>query len=179
MHSPIENAGSTICTSHNPKWDPNSILAIPTQPRQSRDTQLLLEGRSRNKIVVGRATMYKRGMTVPESKTTPTACNHHTRSAERQHLAAHLPAENRSSRLQDECTLEEITSWVNKQNDDMDTQMSDSNYSWRRNRKHTQRKAGEQLEMISTPSTERMSSVPTSALTRRMISVTARALQRL
>jgi len=58
--------------------------------------------------------MYKRGMTVPESKSTPTASNHRTGSAGRKHLGAHLPAENRSWRLVDECTLEEITSRVNK-----------------------------------------------------------------
>ena len=125
--------------------------------------------RSRNGLVVCRATTYKGGMTVPESKPTPTASNHRTGSAGRKHLGAHLPAENRTWRL------------VNKQNDDVDTQTSDSEHTWRRNRKHTRRKVGErteQLEMISAPSTGRMSSVPTSGPTRRMISTTARALEK-
>jgi len=58
--------------------------------------------------------MYKRGMTVPESKQTPTASNHRTGSARRKHLGAHLPAETHSWRLVDERTMEEITSRVNK-----------------------------------------------------------------
>ena len=70
--------------------------------------------RSRNGLVVGRATTYKRGMTVPESKSTPTSSNHSTGSAGRKYLGAHLPAENRSWRLVDERTLEEITSRANK-----------------------------------------------------------------
>jgi len=67
---------------------------------------------------------------------------------------------------------------VNKQNDDVDTQTSDSEHTWRRSGMHTRRRAGEQLEMISAPSTGRMSSVPTSAPTWRMISATARAPER-
>ena len=69
--------------------------------------------RSRNGLVVGRATTYNRGMTVPESNPSATASNHRTGSSARKHLGAHLPAENRSWRLVDECTLEEITSRVN------------------------------------------------------------------
>jgi hypothetical protein len=65
--------------------------------------------RSRNGLVVGGATTYKRGMTVPESKPTPTARNHRTGSAAGS-TEAHLPAENRSWRLVNERTLEEITS---------------------------------------------------------------------
>ena len=53
--------------------------------------------------------MYKRGKTVPEPKSTPTASNHRTGSAERKHLGAHLPEENLSWRLVNECTLDEIT----------------------------------------------------------------------
>jgi len=63
-------------------------------------------------------------------------------------------------------------------NDGVDTQTSDSEHTWTRSGKHTRRNAGEQLEMISAPSTGRMSSVPTSAPTRRMISATARAPER-
>jgi len=107
--------------------------------------------------------MYNRGMTVPESKTTSTASTHRTGSAGRKHLGAHLPAENRSWRI------------VNKQKEDVDTQTSDSEHTSRRNGKHTRSKASEQLEMISAPSTGRMSCVPTSALTWRMISATANA----
>jgi len=58
--------------------------------------------RSRNGLVVCRATTFKRGMTVLESKSTLTASNHCTGSAGRKHLGAHLPAENRSWRLVDE-----------------------------------------------------------------------------
>jgi len=69
--------------------------------------------------------------------------------------------------------LEEI-SRVNKQNDNMDTQISDSEHSRRRSRKNTQRKAGEQSAMISAPITKQMISEPTSSPTMRMISATAR-----
>ena len=70
---------------------------------------------------------------------------------------------------------------VNSEIDEVDTQQSDSDHTWRRRGKRNRRKAGErtqQLEMISAPSTGRMSSVPTSAPTRRMISATARAPER-
>jgi len=55
---------------------------------------------------------------------------------------------------------------------------NNSEHTWRRSGKHTRRKASEQLEMISAPSTGRMTSVPTSAPTWRMISATARAPER-
>jgi len=67
---------------------------------------------------------------------------------------------------------------VNKQNGYVDTQTSDSEHTWRRSGKHTRRRAGEQLEMISAPSTGRMSSVPTSAPTRRVISAITNAPER-
>jgi len=57
---------------------------------------------------------YESGMAVPESKTTPTASNHRTRSAGRKHLWAHFPAENHNWRLVDECALDGINSRVNK-----------------------------------------------------------------
>jgi hypothetical protein len=72
----------------------------------------------------------------------------------------------------------EMKRQANSENDDMDTQTSDSEHTWRWSGKHTWRKAGEQLEMISAPSTVRMSSVPTSAPTWRMISATIRAPER-
>ena len=69
--------------------------------------------RSRNGLVVGGATTYKRGMTVPESK--PTLLQAITvPGLLRGRTKAHLPAENRSWWLVDECALEEITSRVNK-----------------------------------------------------------------
>jgi len=69
----------------------------------------------------------------------------------------------------------EMKQQANSENDDVDTHTSDNKQTWRRSGNHTRRKAGEQLEMIRTPSTGRMSSVPTSAPTRRMISATERA----
>ena len=138
--------------------------------------------RNRNRLVVGRATTYKRGMTVPESKPTPTASNHRTGSAGRKHLGAHLPAEITSSvnkrtwRRVNSAPGDEAASEFRKRY--MDTQTSDSKHTWRRCGKHTRRNACEQLEMISAPSTGRMSSVPTSAPTWRMISATARAPER-
>jgi len=79
----------------------------------------------------------------------------------------------------DESTVHlEVKRQVDSENDDTDTQTSDSNHSWRRNGIHNRRTAGEQLEMITAPSTGRMSSVPTSTPTRRMISATARAPER-
>ena len=67
---------------------------------------------------------------------------------------------------------------MNSKNDDVDTQNSDNKHTWRWSGKQTQRKAAGQLEMISEPSAGRMSSVPTSAQTARMISATARAPER-
>jgi hypothetical protein len=55
---------------------------------ESSLTNLYGTRRSRNRLVVGRATTYKRGMTVPESKPTPTASNHRTGSAARKHQSA-------------------------------------------------------------------------------------------
>jgi len=69
--------------------------------------------RSRNGLVVGRATTYKRGMTMPESQQLlPRTIT--VSEVPRGSTKAHLPAENRSWRLVDECTMEEITSRVNK-----------------------------------------------------------------
>jgi hypothetical protein len=69
--------------------------------------------RSRNGLVVGGATTYKRGMTVGESQ--PTLLHAITvPEVLRGSTKAHLPPENRSWRLVDECTLEGITSRVNK-----------------------------------------------------------------
>jgi hypothetical protein len=75
----------------------------------------------------------------------------------------------------------ELKRQVHSENDDMDTQRSDSKHTSRRSGIHTRRKAGkrnQQMKMISAPSTGRMSSVPTSAPSRRMISATARAQDR-
>ena len=72
----------------------------------------------------------------------------------------------------------EMKQQVNLDNDDMDTQTSDSKNTWGRSGKHTLRKPGEQFEMISAPSTGWMSSVPTSAPTRRRISATVKALEK-
>ena len=134
-------------------------------------------------------------MTVQKSNPNTTGSNHRTGSAGRKHCGAHSQAENHSWRLVIEHTLEEIHARVNKQvensqpvhlemkrqvnsdNNNADAQRSDSKHIWRRSGTHTQRKTGkrnQQLE-ISAPSTGWMSSVPRSALTWRMISVTARA----
>ena len=72
----------------------------------------------------------------------------------------------------------EMKRQVNSENDDLDTQTSDSKHTCRRSGMHARKKAGEQLEMISAPSTGRMTSVPTSAPTWRMISATIRAPER-
>ena len=172
--------------------------AIPTQSRRSRFsldnpemhscywkstsesslTNLYGTRRNRNRLVVCRATTYKMGMTVPESKSTPTASNHRTGSAGRKHLGEHLPAKNRSWRLVNKRTWRIVNQCTCRWNDDVDTQTSDSEHTWRWSGKHTRRNTGEhnqQLEMISAPSTGRMLSVPTSAPTWRMISATARA----
>jgi len=156
------------CPSYNPEWDPDSVWAIPRytaatgkSTSESSLTNRYGARRSRMRWVVGGATTCKRGITVPESKPTPTASNHITGSAGRK---LSVPWKRSLA--------------VNKQNDDMDTQTSDSNHTWRRSGKHTRRKVGErtqQLETISTPSTWQISSVPISAPTRRMISATASA----
>jgi hypothetical protein len=67
----------------------------------------------------------------------------------------------------------EMKRQANSEDDDMDTQTSDNNHTRGRSGKHTRRKAGDQLEMISARSTGWMLSVPTRALTWRMISATA------
>jgi hypothetical protein len=72
----------------------------------------------------------------------------------------------------------EMKQQVNSEHNDIDTQTSAREYTCRRSGKHTRRKAGErtkQLEMISALSTVRMSSVPKSELTKRMISATTNA----
>jgi len=172
---------------------------IPTQPRRSlfsldnpeihsryckSTSQSILANRSGtrrslNGLVIDRATTHKWGVTVPESKPTPTASNHRTGSTGRKHLGAHLPAENRSWSSQQALVERsqpmhlEMKRQVNPETDNVDTHSSVSKQTWRRSRRHTRRKAGEQLVMISAPSTARMSSVPTSAPTRSMISATA------
>jgi len=108
--------------------DPHSVSANPTQSRRSQlsfnnpeihscywkstsEPSLINRygtRRSHNGLVVCRATIYKRGMTVPEPKSTLTASNHRTGSAGRKYLGAHLPAENHSWRLVDEI-------WIPKQ----------------------------------------------------------------
>jgi len=88
------------------------------------------------------------------------------------------PAESTSVHHEASTVHMEMKREANSQNDDMDTQTSYSKHTWRRGRKHTRKKVGEQLEIISASSTERMSSVPISAPTRRMISVTAGATER-
>jgi len=69
---------------------------------------------------------------------------------------------------------------VNSEIDDVDTQPSDSKDTCRKSGKHTRRKAGERNQQveISAPSTGRISSLPTSAPTWRMISETGRAPER-
>jgi len=68
----------------------------------------------------------------------------------------------------------EMKRQVNSETDNVDTQTSDSKHTRRRSGQHARRKTGvhnQQLE-ISASSTGQMSSVPTSAPNRRMISVT-------
>jgi len=92
---------------------PHAKVTIPNGiPTQSRPSQLSLVNpgihschwnrRRRNGIVVGRATTYKMGMTVPQSQPTPNASNDRTGCAWRKQHGAHLPAEIRSWRLVDE-----------------------------------------------------------------------------
>jgi len=84
-------------------------------------------------------------------------------------------AEPTSVRGEESTVHLEMKRQVNSENDDVDTQTSDSKHTWRKSGQHTRRNTGErnqQLE-ISAPSTGRMSTVPTSAPTRRMISATA------
>jgi len=83
--------------------DPDPVSTIPryTAATGKSTSESILANRygtrgSCNGLVVGGATTYKRGMTVPESKSTPTSSNHSTGSARRKDLGVHLPAENRS-----------------------------------------------------------------------------------
>jgi len=102
---------------------PHGHVTIPNEtPTQSRRSRLSLDNleihswywkstsesilinrygtwRSRTGLVVSRAMTYKWGMTVPESRPTPTASNHRTGSTGRKHLGAHLSAKNYSWRL--------------------------------------------------------------------------------
>jgi len=103
-------------------------------------------------LVVSVATMYKSGITLPESTTTTTTRHHRNGSAAKKHLWADLPAENRSWRVVAGHTMAEITSWVNKrveksqpvhlemkwpahsENDNVDTQTSNNKHTWRRSK---------------------------------------------
>jgi len=87
-------------------------------------------------------------------------------------------AQSTSVRGEESTVHLEMKRQVDSENDDIDTQTSDSKHTWRRNGMHNGRNAGEQLEMISAPSTGRTSSVPTSTPTWRMICATARAPER-
>jgi len=126
MHSPIDKASSGekcppgsdgkhtyrgINTPHAQVTIRNEIQA---QSCRSRHSLCNPEIHRCYGLVVGGAMMYKGGMTVQESKPTPTASNHRTGSAGRQHLGVHLPAANRSWILVNKRTLEEITTRVNK-----------------------------------------------------------------
>jgi hypothetical protein len=71
--------------------------------------------------------------------------------------------------------LNQMKQHVNSEIGDVDTQTSDNQNTRKRSGMPTLRKAGEQLDMISAPSTGWMSSVPITAPAGRMISVTARA----
>jgi len=64
---------------------------------------------------------------------------------------------------------------VNSEIDDVNTQPSNSELSWRRSGKHTRKKPGvisRTMEMASAQTTGQMSTVPTRAPTGRMISAT-------
>jgi len=153
--------------------------------------------RRSNWFVVGVATTYNWGMTIPDSKTTPAGSDYHIGSAGRKLIGQHWPAEKsqleisrwanlgRNHLQSQQASMEksqpmhlEIKWQANSENYHMDTKTSDSEHTWRRSGKHTWRKASEQLEMISTPSTGRILSVSTCAPPGRMISATATAPER-
>jgi len=119
-----------------PNMIPNEI---PTKSRRPRDTRLetaidfqintesSLANRygtrqSRTRLVVGRATTFKkRGITVPESRTlprtmtgpesrTPTANYQHTRSAGTKHREVHSPIETASSSKRTRGTIVKLDS---------------------------------------------------------------------
>jgi len=126
-NAPIDESRSRMSKLHSQMRsrlslsDPDSVSTIPgytaatgNQLQNQGLTNRYGTGRSHNGLVVGGTTTYKRGMTVPESKSTPTSSNYSTGSAGRKHLGAHSPAENCSWILVNERTLEEITSRVNK-----------------------------------------------------------------
>jgi hypothetical protein len=60
-------------------------------------------------LVVSRATMYKIGITIPESKITTTTSNHSIGSTGRKHLGVHILEENHSWTIVNKCTSEEIS----------------------------------------------------------------------
>jgi len=112
MHSPIENASSRKCTwrrSHN--CTPRMAKSAHRKVMVNTPTVV---SKSCVRWVVGRTMMYKGGMTILESKSTPTASYHRARCAGRKCIGVHWPAENCRGRFVDKCTMEEITSTVNK-----------------------------------------------------------------
>jgi len=150
--------------------------------------------RSRFGLVIGRAVTFIRGITLPEWSTIPTTSNHHTRSAGWKHLREHSLAENCSWRCLDEHTFEVIITQVNRCSWRRVNHCSGRWYDKRKwwygfpgnlpqvhmdeKRNLTWRNDCGQWKMIGAPSNGRMSSVPTSTLTWRMISAMARALER-
>jgi len=69
------------------------------------------------------------------------------------------PAESTSIHGEESSSVSGDGRPLNSENDDTDSQISDSNHTWRRSRKHTNGKAGkwtQQLMMISALSAGRM-----------------------
>jgi len=87
---------------------------IETQSWQFRHTQLLLNINFKNKPnqwIWYPKKLYEMGQRQSSNLQQRDVCTGHTA---RKHLGVHFPAENRSWRLLNECTLEDITSRVNK-----------------------------------------------------------------
>jgi len=157
----------------------------------------ITQSRSHMRWVVSHARTYTRGITILELNSIATASYQCTGCTWPRILRPHLAAPNCSWRLLNQCTLEEITSRVNKhmkqsqlvhwemkgqmnsEKDNTHTQTSDSKHTWRGREKHTGRKAGKgtkQCDMIHVLSTGWISSVPTSALNSKRLSATADTL---
>jgi len=189
------------CPRCNPKWDPDSVLAIPNQSRQSPDTHLLLEINFRIKpnqpiwhpkmpwwISHLQSYDIQQGDDRTGIKNNPNYKHSpYWKCWEEAHWSALTGRESPldiSHQVYGENGQPmqlEMQRQVNSENNDMDTQTSDSKHTWTRSGKHTRRKADEctrQLEMTNAPSTGRMLSVCTNAPTWRMISATAWAPKR-
>jgi hypothetical protein len=98
------------CSLDNPAIHTSSQISTSLQSL----TNLYSNKTSSHELFVSGATMYPKGKTVPETKTTPPAIYHWTGSSWKMDHGGHWQAGNHSGRFVNEHSLEDITSRVNR-----------------------------------------------------------------